>query len=171
MPKSKFRLQTKCSERGRIHVHHAARSGRLRPVDDLRHHREACWPLRYAAPPRLANRTPLCRRRVEVYVKSRNLAVARDDEIHTGVHRRFAFSARSPTPSVPNCAEPVGHHVAYKQNGDASPGDRPRTCPTRHGRRARQAARTARSRQYRVLELQPFDVPNHPRHKLPEDCG
>jgi hypothetical protein len=32
----------------------------------------------------------LCGRRVEVNIKSRDLAVARDDEIDTGVHGRFA---------------------------------------------------------------------------------
>ena len=38
----------------------------------------------------------LCGRRVEVNIKSRDLAVARDDEIHTGVRRRFPFRPRAP---------------------------------------------------------------------------
>src|SRR6202140_4180032 len=35
-------------------------------------------------------------RRVEVNIKSRDLAVPGDDEIHTGVRRRFAFRPRAP---------------------------------------------------------------------------
>jgi hypothetical protein len=38
----------------------------------------------------------LCGRRVEENIKSRDLAVARDDEIHAGVLRRFAFRPRAP---------------------------------------------------------------------------
>src|ERR1700722_20144363 len=38
----------------------------------------------------------LCGRRVEENIKSRDLAVTRDDEIHTGVRRRFAFRPRAP---------------------------------------------------------------------------
>src|SRR6202048_3388360 len=38
----------------------------------------------------------LCERRVEVNIKSRDLAVPCDDEIHTGVHGRFAFRPRAP---------------------------------------------------------------------------
>src|ERR1700730_1459167 len=38
----------------------------------------------------------LCGRRVEVNIKSRDLAVARDDEIHSGVCGRFALWPRAP---------------------------------------------------------------------------
>src|SRR6266436_9594551 len=38
----------------------------------------------------------LCGRRVEVDIKSRDLAVPCDDEIHTGVLGRFAFRPRAP---------------------------------------------------------------------------
>src|ERR1700736_1613887 len=38
----------------------------------------------------------LCGRRVEVNIKSRDLAVPCDDEIHTGVRGRFAFRPRAP---------------------------------------------------------------------------
>jgi len=38
----------------------------------------------------------LCGRRVEKNIKSRDLAVARDVEIHTSVRRRFAFRPRAP---------------------------------------------------------------------------
>jgi hypothetical protein len=38
----------------------------------------------------------LCGRRVEENIKSRDIAVARDDEIHTGVRRSFAFRPRAP---------------------------------------------------------------------------
>src|SRR6202166_3245555 len=38
----------------------------------------------------------LCGRRVEVNIKSRDLAVPHDDEIHTGVRGRFAFRPRAP---------------------------------------------------------------------------
>src|SRR6266436_973242 len=38
----------------------------------------------------------LCGRRVEENIKSRDLAVARDDEIHTGVRRSFAFRPGAP---------------------------------------------------------------------------
>src|ERR1700726_1054028 len=38
----------------------------------------------------------LCRRRVEENIKSRDLAVTRDDEIHSGVRRRFASRPRAP---------------------------------------------------------------------------
>ena len=37
----------------------------------------------------------LCGRRVEVDIKSRDLAVPCDDEIHTGVLGRFAFRPRA----------------------------------------------------------------------------
>src|ERR1700722_13939444 len=38
----------------------------------------------------------LCGRRVEVDIKSRDLAVPCDDEIHTSVFGRFAFRPRAP---------------------------------------------------------------------------
>src|ERR1700739_3229263 len=38
----------------------------------------------------------LCGRRVEVNIKSRDLAVPCDDEIYTGVRGRFAFRPRAP---------------------------------------------------------------------------
>src|SRR3981081_58436 len=38
----------------------------------------------------------LCGRQVEVNIKSRDLAVPCDDEIHTGVRGRFAFRPRAP---------------------------------------------------------------------------
>lgn len=44
----------------------------------------------------LIGRAALCGRRVEVDIKSRDLAVPCDDEIHTGVLGRFAFRPRAP---------------------------------------------------------------------------
>src|SRR6266404_1770516 len=45
----------------------------------------------------LISTAALCGRRVEVDIKSRDLAVPCDDEIHTGVLGRFAFRPRTPS--------------------------------------------------------------------------
>lgn len=51
----------------------------------------------YETVPLLVRRlSGLRRRRVEENVKSRDLAVACDDEIHAGVNRRLSFRSRAP---------------------------------------------------------------------------
>ena len=112
-----------------------------------------------------------CGRRVEVNIKSRDLAVPRDNEIHTGVPGRFALRSPSPTRGALTCAELGARHAVNKRNEDASLGDYPRTCPARRDRRERRAARTQHSPECKVPESRPFGEPDHLHQKRPVDCG
>src|SRR5258706_7947978 len=55
---------------------------------------EVCF--RTLSRPMQGSARALCGRRVEVNIKSRDLAIPGDDEIHTGVRGRFAFRPRAP---------------------------------------------------------------------------
>jgi hypothetical protein len=90
---------------------------------------------------------------VKVDIKSRNLAVAHDDEINTGVRRRFTFRTRAPRQTCRVTQNLRVRHAAYRQNGDQSLVSRQRTCPVRRDQRTCRAARIAHSLQCRVPEF------------------